>query len=253
MVPTPSALSERDQSEIERSASEARKVVLAPVQIDRYLDPPSNTPYGLEYAFHLLGDVKGKTVLDLGCGSGENLVVLVKRGAKVIAMDISPELVDLAQQRLANYGLAADLRVGSAYETGLPDESVDVVFSMALLHHLDLPRARAEIRRILRPGGLFIMREPVRLSKTMALLRRAFPDQEDISDFEHPLTKEELATVTEGFTVVAERSFRLPHMALLTKVPLLPKKLLWKNDRWLLQSFPILTHFATGKVMLLRK
>ena len=64
---TDSRLSERNQAEIERSASEAAKVVLEPLeraQIDRYLDPPAGTPYGLEYAFHLLGDVRGKTVLD---------------------------------------------------------------------------------------------------------------------------------------------------------------------------------------------
>jgi predicted RNA methylase len=82
---TDSRLSERDQAEIERSASEAAKVVLQPVdrtQIDRYMDPPADTPYGLEYSFHLLGDARGKTVLDLGCGTGENMVTLVERGAR---------------------------------------------------------------------------------------------------------------------------------------------------------------------------
>src|ERR1700694_2642909 len=70
-----SRLADRNQAEVERSASEASKVVLKPMerdQIDRYLNPPADTPYGLEYAFHLLGDVRGKTVLDLGCGTGEN-------------------------------------------------------------------------------------------------------------------------------------------------------------------------------------
>ena len=82
---TDSRLSERDQAEIERSASEAAKVVLRPVdrnEIDRYLDPPADTIYGLEYAFYLLGDVRGKTVLDLGCGTGENIVPLIERGAQ---------------------------------------------------------------------------------------------------------------------------------------------------------------------------
>jgi hypothetical protein len=52
---TDSRLAERNQAEVERSASEASKVVLKPLerdQIDRYLNPPADTPYGLEYAFH---------------------------------------------------------------------------------------------------------------------------------------------------------------------------------------------------------
>jgi SAM-dependent methyltransferase len=250
---TQQGLSQRDQVEIERSAAEARKAVLAPVDVDRYLDPPADTAYGLEYAFHLLGDVHGKTVLDLGCGTGENLVPLVKRGAEVIGIDISPELVELARERLGSYGLTATLRDGSAYDTGLADESVDVVFSMALLHHLDLPSARKEIYRILRPGGLFILREPVRFSSTLNVLRRLFPaPKADISDFEHPMTRAEIATVTQGFTLVAQRSFRLPFIPLLSRFSGITGQL-WETDRWLLKHFSGLEHFATGKVMSLRK
>jgi ubiquinone/menaquinone biosynthesis C-methylase UbiE len=251
---TQQGLSERDRVEVERSAAEARRVVLAPVEVDRYLDPPADSPYGLEYAFYLLGDIRDKTVLDLGCGTGENLVPMVKRDAHVIGMDISPELVELAGQRLQSYGIrSAKLLVGSAYETGLPDASIDVVFSSALLHHLDLPKARAEIYRILRPGGLFILREPIRFSRTMNSLRQLFPaPKADISDFEHPMTRAEVATVTQGFTVVAQRNYRLPFVPLLGRFKgfMVP---LWKADRWLLSHFSGLEHFATGKVMSLRK
>jgi SAM-dependent methyltransferase len=248
--------SERDRAEVERSAAEAAKVELAPVEVDRYLAPPADTPYGLEYAFYLLADIRGKSVLDLGCGTGENLIPLVKRGAQVVAMDISPQLVELARRRLASYqinGDAVTLQVGSAYDTGLPDKSVDVVFSMALLHHLDLPRARNEIYRILRPGGRFILREPIRFSRAVNFLRRLFPGPAaDISDFEHPMTRDEIAVVTQGFTKLAERNFRLPFVPLLMRFRSLSKRV-WSTDRWLLQNFPKLEHFATGKVMSLQK
>lgn len=246
-------LSERDRVEVKRSAAEAHRAVLTPVDVHRYLDPPPDTPYGLEYAFYLLGDIRQKTVLDLGCGSGENLVPLAARGARVIGIDVSPDLIQLARQRLTGYGLDATLQEGSAYATGLPDESVDVVFSMALLHHLDLPTARNEIHRILRPGGLFILREPVRFSRTMRSLRRLFPaPKAEISDYEHPMTRAEISIVTQGFTVVAERNFRLPFVPLLDKFEMLGKQVR-KTDRWLLNHFPGLEHFASGKVMSLRK
>jgi SAM-dependent methyltransferase len=131
-------LSERDRAEVLRSAEEARKVVVEPIDLDeleRYGDPPADTPYPLEYAFHLLGDIRGRTVLDFGCGTGENIVPLALRGAHVIGLDVSPDLVSLARQRLDGAGLSADLRVASAYATGLPDRSVDVIFSISLIHH----------------------------------------------------------------------------------------------------------------------
>src|SRR6202046_1336618 len=112
-----SRLSERDRAEIERSAEEARKTVLKEVdrsQIDRYLNPPRDTPFALEYAFYLLGDVRGKTVLDFGCGTGENAVPLVKLGARVIGMDISPDLIALARKRLSDANLEARLEGGCA-------------------------------------------------------------------------------------------------------------------------------------------
>lgn len=249
-------LSERDRAEVERSAAEAAKLSLTPAEVDRYLNPSANTPYGLEYAFYLLGDVCGKTVLDLGCGTGENLIPLLKRGAHVIAMDISPELVALARRRIEIEPMnrsTAMVQVGSAYDTGLPDQSVDVVFSMALLHHLDLEKARREIYRILRPGGRFILREPIRFSRTMNSLRKLLPaPKADISDYEHPMTREEVATVTRGFTVLAQRNFRLPITPLLTSVRLF-RKPAWGLDRWLLQHVPRLEHIATGKVMSLQK
>lgn len=253
---TPEKLSERDRAEVARSEAEAARVSLAPVEVERYLDPAADSPYPLEYAFYLLGDVRGKVVLDLGCGTGENLIPLVRRGARVVAIDISPELVELARRRLQSYGIASDavtLQAGSAYETGLPDESVDTVLSIALLHHLDLEQARQEILRILKPGGRFILKEPIRFSGVMNLLRRLLPaPKADVSEFEHPMTREELAIIARGFTVLEQRSFRLPFVPLLQRLSASQNQL-WALDRRLLQNLPTLEHFATSKVMSLRK
>jgi ubiquinone/menaquinone biosynthesis C-methylase UbiE len=249
-------VSERDQAEIERSASEAAKVVLRPVdrtQIERYLDPPADTPYGLEYAFHLLGDVRGKTVLDLGCGTGENIVTLIERGARVIGIDISPDLIAIAQKRLSNANLEATVRPGSAYQTGLPDESVDVVFCMALIHHLDIKLVRDEMRRVLRKGGAIILREPIRFSKGYAWVRSLLPAREDISEFEHPLTREELATMIQPFKVEGTRYFRLPFVPLVSRV--LPSKshAAWKVSNTILNRWPAAERYATGVVTKLQK
>jgi SAM-dependent methyltransferase len=247
-------LTERDRAEIERSAEEARKRVVEPVdwaQVERYLDPPSDTAYPLEYAFHLLGDVRGKTVLDFGCGAGENVVPLVKRGAHVIGLDISPELVNLARQRLHGVNLEADLRVGSAYATGLPDASVDVIFSIMLIHHLDIVPVCREMLRILVPGGRVILKEPIRFSASYARLRNLLPARSGISEYEHPLTRAELTGACAPFKPEGVRYFRLPFVPLAQRVG--ARRWPWKIDRRLIRLFPALSHFATSVVVCLQK
>ena len=253
---TRSQLLDRDRAEIQRSASEASKVVLKPLkraQIDRSLNPSADTPYGLEYAFYLLGDVKGKTVLDLGCGKGQNIVPLVERGAHVIGIDISPDLIAIAQKRLRDCNLEAQVTVGSAYETGLPDDSIDVVFCMALIHHLDISVVRDEMWRVLRKGGVVILKEPIRFSEGYAWARSLLPAQEDVSEFEHPLTRKELAIMTQPFKVQGTRYFRLPFVPLVSC--LLPSKsdAAWRASNWILQRWTATERYATGITTKLEK
>jgi glycosyltransferase involved in cell wall biosynthesis/SAM-dependent methyltransferase len=247
--------SAHDAAEIARSASEASKIKLVDVDLSRYQDPPANTRYPLEYAFFLLGDVQNKVVLDLGCGSGEEVVPLVQRGAQVIGIDISPDLIAVAHERLLKHGVHADVRVGSAYETGLPDASVDVVFCMSLLHHLEIGCVKKEIIRLLKPDGLLIVKEPIRLSWTMKQLRRLFRAREDVSEFEYPLNSAQLIAIAEGFEVLATRNFRTPLVPLLERIfqsPNMRARILSADDK-LLKLFPIIEHFATIRVMALQR
>lgn len=209
--------------EVERSASEAKRKETEDLRIkqdiiERYQNPPADTFYSLEYAYHLLGDVRGKTVLDYGCGLGDNSVLVAAHGAKVIGVDISPELIELAEKRLQQHNMAdlADFRVGSAHELPLEDESVDVVFGMAILHHLDLKLASDEVFRVLKKGGRAIFLEPVRNSKFIKFVRNLIPyTQPDVSPFERPLTDEELKEFAARFKNYKSRAFSLPFVNLL--------------------------------------
>jgi len=245
--------SERDRAEIERSAGEASQTVLRPIDVERYLAPPGDTAFALEYAFYLLGDVRGKFVLDLGCGSGENLVPLGKRGARTMGVDISPDLIALAQRRLTNEGVQAKLQVGSAYETGLANGSVDVIFCIALIHHLEIPKVRDEMLRILAPEGFIILQEPIRFSATYAKLRNMLPGPEDVSEYEHPLTEEEFAVMMEPFQVEGLRYFRLPFIPLVHRIAPSLERLAWKGDYRILQGWPGLKRYATTAVARLRR
>ena len=155
-------------------------------------------------------------MLDFGCGAGENTALLALRGADTVAVDLSPELIALAQKRCSLHGVKADLRVASCHETGLPDHSFDVVFSIAILHHLDLVYSLKEVARFLNPDGFGIFQEPIRDFRLAKLTRRIFPPTAvDISSFERPFETRELFAAPVQMKVSDVRKFRLPHIPIL--------------------------------------
>ncbi|MDQ3798981.1 MAG: class I SAM-dependent methyltransferase [Acidobacteriota bacterium] len=250
---------EIERSNIEASHQNLSELKADAAQIARYLNPPADTVYPLEFSYHLLGDVHGKTILDFGCGNGENTILLAYgRGARVLSMDISAASVKVAEKRLEMNDLedAAEFFAGSAHDICLPDESVDVVFGMAILHHLDLKLAAKEVFRVLKPGGRAIFQEPVRNSKFVWFVRNLIPYQApDTSPFERPLTDAELKEFARNFSGYKSWSFAMPYVNL-TRLFIENEKLLRpmrKFDRKLLKTLPQMNHFATIRVVELTK
>src|ERR1051325_4744966 len=126
---------ERERSAFEASSGNSIDLAVDPEDVARYFDPPAHTVYPLEYAFNLIGNLEGKTVLEYGCGDGVNTVLLANRGAKIVSLDLSPELIQLARKRVVANGLSSGVEfiVGSAHNVPLPNESVDVVVGIAIL------------------------------------------------------------------------------------------------------------------------
>ena len=99
-------------------------------------------------------DVKGKLVLDVGCGSGRFSEVIAKWGGRVVSLDYSVA-IDEAKKNLNNLGLNADFVQGDALSLPFPDNTFDAVFSIGVLQHTADPLlALREMCRVLRPGGL---------------------------------------------------------------------------------------------------
>jgi|ERR1035437_3336489 ubiquinone/menaquinone biosynthesis C-methylase UbiE len=251
-----------ERIEVERSAVEALRrsnefPTLSDAVIQRYSEPDPRTPFALEYAYSRLGDVRGKTVLDFGCGAGENSVLIASHGGDVIGVDISPELIGIAEKRMKQRGLdRCRFMVGSAHGLPLPDSSVDVVFGMAILHHLDLKLASTEVFRVLRKGGRAIFMDPVRNSKMIRLLRDLVPyTSPDVSPNERPLTDGELTKFCREFSSVATRSFSLPFINLIEAFGLSGRLLdiAIKFDGRLLRYFPFLNYYASVRVLEAKK
>lgn len=253
------ALRARERAEISRSDVEAELIAEARLLADeanvsRYLDPPEDTPFPLEYAFHLLGDVRGGTVIDFGCGSGVNTLLVARRGARVIGVDVSESLLRVAARRMATNNLAATTTfvAGSAHEVPLRSASADVVLGIAILHHLDLDRVASETWRLLRAGGRAIFQEPIRSSALLRGLRRLIPYRApDVSAYERPLVDAELARFASRFSHSRGRSFRLPFVSIaeLMRLPLRRLRPLYQADAALIRTASWLTRYCSVRVL----
>ena len=119
-------------------------------------EQPPRAPDRYEAALlDALGSVDGLRVLELGCGAGDLSLELLRRGAELTALDLSRGMVELASARAQRFrrGLPARFVVAAAEQTGLPDASFDRVVGKWVLHHVEVPPAARETRRLLRPGG----------------------------------------------------------------------------------------------------
>lgn len=110
--------------------------------------------------FGLLGDIRGARVLDLACGDGIYSRRLSERGAsRVVGVDLSSGMIDLARSEEAARPLGIDYRVGAAQELQL-GETFDVVFAAYLLNYArsfdELAAFASTVARHLKPGGRFV-------------------------------------------------------------------------------------------------
>jgi ubiquinone/menaquinone biosynthesis C-methylase UbiE len=111
------------------------------------------------YRERVLADAQGR-VLEVGIGPGLNLPFYAQRAQQVIGLDPSPRLLAMARRAGRGTDSAIELIEGSAEAVPLDDRSVDtVVTTWTLCSIPDAPRALAEMRRVLRPGGRLLFVE----------------------------------------------------------------------------------------------
>jgi SAM-dependent methyltransferase len=109
-----------------------------------------------EAELRVLGDVVGRDVLELGCGAAQWSIVLARRGARAVGLDLSERQLDHARRAIAAANVEVALVHASAEDVPLPDASFDIVFcDHGAIGFADPARAIPEVARLLRPGGLF--------------------------------------------------------------------------------------------------
>jgi len=207
-------------------------------------------------AFAELGDVRGLRVLDYGCGHGMAAVVLARAGARVTAIDLSGGYLEEAQARARANGVGIDFVQANGEQLPFADASFDRVWGCAILHHLDLGRAGAAVRRVLRPGGRAVFCEPWGGNPLLNFARQQlpYPGKQRTPD-ETPLTRAHLRRLKAIFPKVHLRGFQLLSMACRfvqgRKRRQLRRRLDW-CDAMLLERVPALEHFCRYVVLTLQ-
>jgi SAM-dependent methyltransferase len=205
-------------------------------------------------AFARLGDLAGEPALDFGCGHGMAAVVLARRGARVTAFDLSPGYLAEARRRARANGVAVECVQADGERLPFPDDSFSRVWGNAVLHHLNLRIAAAELARVLRPGGVAVFCEPWGDNPLLRWARRRlpYPGKERTPD-EEPLRWRDLAPLRDTFPSLDVEGFQLLSMA---RRVLPPGRLvagLDRCDRFLLRAVPGLRRLCRYAVLVLRK
>jgi len=162
-------------------------------------------------------------VADLGAGEGTLSQLLAQRAKKVIAVDISPKMVEFGQALALSHGLGnLEFRLGEIEDVPIETKTVDLAILSQALHHAEEPsRALSEAYRILKPGGRLLILDLAKHSFTKA--------HELYSDRWLGFPEGELAEMIEaaGFqdveTSVVDRETKPPRLQTLVATAIVPR------------------------------
>jgi 2-polyprenyl-3-methyl-5-hydroxy-6-metoxy-1,4-benzoquinol methylase len=222
-----------------------------------------------------LGDVKGKTLLDVGSGLGEASVYFALEGADVTATDISQKMLDVAKQLAEKNGTTIKVHKSAAENLALPAGlQFDIVYAGNLFHHVDLEPTLRNILRHLKPNGVLVSWDPVAYNPVINVYRKKAMQVRTVD--EHPFTLADIKTFKRHFDEVRTRWFWLTTLSIFLLMAFVQrrdpnKERYWKKvieeadtwswlyiplealDRALLTIFPFLGPLCWNVVVVARK
>jgi len=129
----------------------------------------------------------GMTVLELGCGAGYFTQELARSGADIVAIDVSPELLEIARANCSAPNVRYQIQ--NAQALSYSEAVFDSVVGSSVLHHLEIEEALREIYRVLKPMGTIYFTEPnmlnpqIAIQKNIPWVKRKLGDSPDETAF----------------------------------------------------------------------
>jgi len=129
----------------------------------------------------------GMTVLELGCGAGYFTQELARSGADIVAIDVSPELLEIARSNCSSPNV--QYQIQNACALSYSEAVFDSVVGSSVLHHLEIEEALRDIYRVLKPMGTIYFTEPnmlnpqIAIQKNIPWIKRKLGDSPDETAF----------------------------------------------------------------------
>jgi ubiquinone/menaquinone biosynthesis C-methylase UbiE len=96
-----------------------------------------------------------QSILEIGCGTGEFSRLLAARAEKVLAVDLSPQMIRIAEEQSKHYP-NIDYVIGDVMTQQFTDNQFDCIATLTTLHHLPIENILRKIKNALKPGGIFV-------------------------------------------------------------------------------------------------
>ena len=167
----------------------------------------------LRYIHRHLSPVKGKKVLDLGCGLGEASVYFAMCGADTTSIDLSPEMLRATDKLAEKNGVRVTTHLAAAEDLKLKkDQLFDIIYVGNLFHHVDVAATVKMLMPHLKPDGILASWDPVAYNPVINVYRRMAMDVRTVD--EHPLKSKDIREITKSFAKADVKFFWLTTLAL---------------------------------------
>jgi 2-polyprenyl-3-methyl-5-hydroxy-6-metoxy-1,4-benzoquinol methylase len=177
-------------------------------KIDVRLINEAVTAPEMRYIHKKLGDIRGKTLLDVGCGLGEASAYFALSGADVTATDLSSGMLRVTTELAELNGTSVKTHKASAEGLDIPEGMLfDIVYTGNLLHHVDVEKTLLQMKKVLKPGGTLVTWDPLHYNPAINNYRKKAMDVR--TPDEHPLKWADLKLFNKHFAKVERKYFWL--------------------------------------------
>jgi len=261
-----------DLNEEEFHDSWAESISIDDVMVDEFFEA-CTSPENRIILSHL-GDINGKTMLEIGCGAGEASVYFAKKGAIVTASDLSNGMLHVVNLVAEKHHVKVKTAQCSADKLPFHENSFDIVYAANILHHVNIFDTIDEVKRVLKGGGVFVCWEPLAHNPAINIYRRIATEVR--TNDEHPLRMREIKEIKKRFQNVTAHGTWLFTLYIFVKYYFIDKidpnqERYWKKildehkkleslynkleriDDFILKVFPFLKRYCWNIILICKK